>query len=215
MGMTPEIRRLLINLSRAIDIIDRNLLYPKGQRPLGWRELLETREELEAALLALPAPKESPEIRRLLDDWRRIADGLDDGSGVTASALYAIHYRARADELEALLPTDLPPTEAPFVERRESCRCSLSGHKPGCMFATALPPPVEPRRHRFDCPECGKGVAVDEDGCCRTCGHEATPVHAPPAEPPPQGEPKVITCSHCDGLGVMRAPPAPHDEDQS
>ena len=29
------------------------------------------------------------------------------------------------------------------------------------------------RLNRFDCPTCGQGIAVDEDGCCRTCGHDA------------------------------------------
>lgn len=31
-------------------------------------------------------------------------------------------------------------------------------------------------RNRFDCRQCGRGVAVDEDGCCRTCGGVARPV---------------------------------------
>jgi hypothetical protein len=29
---------------------------------------------------------------------------------------------------------------------------------------------------RFDCPECGTEVGVDEDGCCVTCGRDATAV---------------------------------------
>lgn len=28
--------------------------------------------------------------------------------------------------------------------------------------------------NRFDCAECGQGIAVDEDGCCRACGADAT-----------------------------------------
>lgn len=39
-----------------------------------------------------------------------------------------------------------------------------------------------PRANRFDCVECGRGVAVDEDGGCRTCGRDAQPVLA--ADPP-------------------------------
>lgn len=31
-------------------------------------------------------------------------------------------------------------------------------------------------RNRFDCTTCGRGVGVDEDGCCRTCGRDARPV---------------------------------------
>ncbi len=26
--------------------------------------------------------------------------------------------------------------------------------------------------HRTDCPDCGEGVAIDEDGCCVTCGRD-------------------------------------------
>jgi hypothetical protein len=36
--------------------------------------------------------------------------------------------------------------------------------------ASPLPP------NRFDCVECGPAIAVDEDGCCRSCGRDATPV---------------------------------------
>ena len=31
----------------------------------------------------------------------------------------------------------------------------------------------EGKANRFDCETCGKGIAVDEDGCCRTCGVDA------------------------------------------
>lgn len=31
------------------------------------------------------------------------------------------------------------------------------------------------KHHRFDCRECGAGIAVDEDGCCTTCGADAEP----------------------------------------
>ena len=44
------IAALIQQLRGAIDIVDRNLLYRKGQRPLGWRDLLVTCAELEAAL---------------------------------------------------------------------------------------------------------------------------------------------------------------------
>ncbi len=34
-------------------------------------------------------------------------------------------------------------------------------------------PPATPL-NRFDCLECGQGIGVDEDGCCRSCGRDAT-----------------------------------------
>lgn len=40
-----------------------------------------------------------------------------------------------------------------------------------------------PRANRFDCPACGQSIAVDEDGCCRTCRHDATVVRAGAKEP--------------------------------
>ena len=37
--------------------------------------------------------------------------------------------------------------------------------------------------HRFDCHECRvRGVIVDEEGCCRTCGHDAARVSPQTAE---------------------------------
>jgi len=44
------------------------------------------------------------------------------------------------------------------------------------------PPPPGPavyrkaRLNRFDCRTCGPEVAVDEDGCCRTCGRDAVAI---------------------------------------
>jgi hypothetical protein len=32
------------------------------------------------------------------------------------------------------------------------------------------------RPNRFDCHECGQGIPVDEDGCCRSCGGDAVEV---------------------------------------
>ena len=43
--------------------------------------------------------------------------------------------------------------------------------KAGCVFVEALTPSVP--LNRFDCPVCGKGVVVDEDGCCKMCGADA------------------------------------------
>lgn len=34
---------------------------------------------------------------------------------------------------------------------------------------------------RFDCVDCGRGVAVDEDGCCVTCGHDTDRVVEAPS----------------------------------
>ena len=48
------------------------------------------------------------------------------------------------------------------------------------VLADALTPaPAVPRSlrlNRFDCPECGQGIGVDEDWCCRTCGRDAVVV---------------------------------------
>lgn len=40
----------------------------------------------------------------------------------------------------------------------------------------ATQPAIKP--NRFDCPACKSyGVAVDEDGCCRSCGADAVEIH--------------------------------------
>lgn len=32
---------------------------------------------------------------------------------------------------------------------------------------------------RYDCEECGEGIDADEDGCCLSCGRDATVVEVP------------------------------------
>jgi hypothetical protein len=45
---------------------------------------------------------------------------------------------------------------------------------------------LAPKPNRFDCGECQtQGVAVDEDGCCRTCGSDAKIVVAEALAPAP------------------------------
>jgi len=43
-----QLADLIQRLNRAVDIIDRNLLYPKGSHPLGWAELRQVTAELTA-----------------------------------------------------------------------------------------------------------------------------------------------------------------------
>lgn len=57
--------------------------------------------------------------------------------------------------------------------------------------------PVTPADRVFNCPECGPGVYVDEDGCCTTCGRDA------PVTPVEPTEVLTVSCPHgpeaCDG----------------
>lgn len=55
--------------------------------------------ELLAAVMALPA------------DWRKRAGEVDDGSGISACAQLALHYRHRANELDYELQQALPELE--------------------------------------------------------------------------------------------------------
>lgn len=58
-------------------------------------------------------------------------------------------------------------------------------------LAAATPPPAKSSsRYRFDCQECGQGVAADEDGCCRMCGADAEMVTGQPAPPPAEEAPR-------------------------
>jgi len=59
----------------------------------------------------------------------------------------------------------------------------------GAPFGAEPERPETPkRRHRFDCAACGQGIAVDEDGCCRMCGHDAQVIGAEPERRPQEGQ---------------------------
>src|SRR5271154_2132793 len=49
---------------------------------------------------------------------------------------------------------------------------------PDCVLVRSAVEPAPTKANRFDCKTCGKGIAVDEDGCCRTCGADAISVEA-------------------------------------
>jgi Protein of unknown function (DUF551) len=56
---TPSLDAALRSLKRAVDEVARNMLYPKGQRPLGWSDLIAAVDNLEALLRqAQPIPLE-------------------------------------------------------------------------------------------------------------------------------------------------------------
>lgn len=51
------------------------------------------------------------------------------------------------------------------------------------MYRWYAPAGVEPVvRHGYACAECGLGVAVDEDGCCRMCGSDTEERRVVPPE---------------------------------
>lgn len=55
----------------------------------------------------------------------------------------------------------------------------LAGWKASSALATQTYEQTRPRS--FSCPTCGPRVAVDDDGCCRTCGADTTVVGPYPA----------------------------------
>ena len=57
------------------------------------------------------------------------------------------------------------------IAKLEAEREALSKLTPEAAVREMLPPPP-PAPNRFDCRECGQGVAADEDGCCATCGRD-------------------------------------------
>lgn len=74
-------------------------------------------------------------------------------------------------------------------------------------LSASAPPQGETKPERFVCPDCGYGVAADEDGCCATCGRDCAIIRVI-SEPedmsctmlesrdePPQGEVPLIVCA--------------------
>ncbi len=51
---------------------------------------------------------------------------------------------------------------------------SIQVHRVRRLAASASSSTARP--NRFDCSTCGPAIAVDEDGCCRTCGRDAKTV---------------------------------------
>jgi hypothetical protein len=55
-------------------------------------------------------------------------------------------------------------------------RTWVSGGGHVLAWRRAKPVATSPDANRWHCPDCGTGVAADEDGCCATCGRDCTPV---------------------------------------
>lgn len=119
-------------------------------------------------------------------------DILIYADGITAIAYWG---GAHADDWRCALqrqitqPTHWQPLPAaPLGAGEPSYFCTGCGkhHRGPVCQAVARDGAVPPLRpNRFDCPACGQGIGVDEAGCCRTCGRDATVVRdgaVPPAE---------------------------------
>jgi len=57
----------------------------------------------------------------------------------------------------------------PYGANVEGCEFCAAAVRDGRQSETTA-------ANRFDCPECGRAIGVDEDGCCRTCGQDAVAV---------------------------------------
>lgn len=69
-------------------------------------------------------------------------------------------YELRRAALEAMRLLDNPPG----IRHKELAALNVRAWK---VLRQAL---SDPAPERFTCPDCGPGVATDEDGCCATCG---------------------------------------------
>ena len=55
-----------------------------------------------------------------------------------------------------------------------ACACPMDIEHDGLCPFGIVARRLRERIPRYDCAECGKAIAVDEDGCCWTCGRDAT-----------------------------------------
>src|SRR6266576_677581 len=96
-------------------------------------------------------------VGKLVKDWRKCADEVDDKSGVTMSADAARHFRWCAGQLEAALRADAESRTGSDA-RGQVFRCDLHG-----WINTQKP-----------CPQCGQHIlatAPPEQAICVGCGH--------------------------------------------
>jgi hypothetical protein len=139
---------------------------------------------------------------RPLEALKHISEIATEGYSATEMDGFD-QIRAIADV--ALLQAAAPP--APTAEPQFCKTCGGSGmiaYWDGGAYAGEMCPdafhdqPVsappervsEGKRNRFDCPTCGEGIAVDEDGCCRTCGADAVAITAARPAVEPREEPR-------------------------
>jgi hypothetical protein len=143
------IQPLIEKLRWALDVTDRNLLYPKGQRPVGWRDLVAATSELEALL---PALREGHDAR--------IAE-LEESERFWHKA--ATHSETDLQQLEkavkGLLERNAGPTmthygpfvyveQADFEAVEKAFKALREGHRD---------------EQEVSCPNCGANFMVYED----------------------------------------------------
>lgn len=116
-------------------------------------------QELEA-VLRLPFAVKSKDAKAMYRRSAYLLAGLSSALGQAQEAL----RKVRAHTSYATPDVELLKGLLASVERIADA-----------YFQGVSPSPAE-RPNRFDCAECGRGIAVDEDGCCRSCGADATPV---------------------------------------
>jgi hypothetical protein len=94
---------------------------------------------------------------------------------------------APAQQPPAVLPVETPPGERRYGPLPKPEQGELTVER---IMAMEQPSPTAgpgQTLEMFVCPDCGAGVAADEDGCCAMCGADTT--IAPAAPPPSTGEP--------------------------
>lgn len=147
----------------------------------------EQRNDYRARVLALACAKELPALLAATQDLREQLEQAETDTAKTVQAWAAAAderdaNRSRITELEqqlaqvtqgmrelrdgiTLARLSAEADEATIVAQREELET---------LRASRRPP-------RFDCETCGPGIAVDEDGCCLSCGADASVVVREPA----------------------------------
>lgn len=100
-----------------------------------------------------------PESRKAIDFSQRWTCVRDDGGFAPEARINRLRVQSATDTFWTFCETMLENIDRAGAE-------ILAAHRD-------IKPENVPSPNRFDCPACGQGVTVDQDGCCAGCGASA------------------------------------------
>jgi hypothetical protein len=126
----------------------------------------------------------TPDFKQMLRDEIACHEGYAASTEPTAGLTTPREHRHTASVLRSmLLLIEFREGSSPARPQLETLRkiYEYPGVRPliGSILHDQLAAIIKcrpARPNRFDCRSCGQGIGVDEDGCCRTCGADATVV---------------------------------------
>ena len=90
------------------------------------------------------AATQEERLRELVENWKRLADAMDDGTHVTECSRRACDFRSRASEVEQALSAAPPTCECGQVKEFLCAECYGKGVSEVVRKAAAAPSPLTP-----------------------------------------------------------------------